>query len=141
MASCQRDGLVGTMAQPLREARSNGLRRGAGWRLRPGWGPCLSRWRRPRPGLAAASGDISATVDDARGKPGEREVVVTRVTPQCEERLVRGHPMPFGQDSLGLLDDDSALQRGLQLLGDKFLLADRSFLQYADGGDIYQRPG
>ena len=80
-------------------------------------------------------------MDDARGEPGEREVVVTRVTPQYEERLVRGHPMPFGQDSLGLLDYDSALQRGLQLLGDKFLLADRSFLQYPDGGDIYQRPG
>ncbi len=49
--------------------------------------------------------------------------------------------MPFGQDSLGLLDHDPAVQRGLQLRGDKLLLADRSLLQYPDGGHIYQRPG
>ncbi len=49
--------------------------------------------------------------------------------------------MPFGQDSLGLLDHDSAVQRGLQLRGDKLLLAYRSFLQYPDGGHIHQRPG
>lgn len=49
--------------------------------------------------------------------------------------------MPFGQDSLGLLDHDPAVQRGLQLRGDKLLLAERSFLQYSDGGHIHQRPG
>ena len=110
----------------------------------PAWSDALpsgSLWRLPRPGLAAAPDDIGGAVDNVRGQRGERAVVVARVSPQHEERLVRGHAMPFGQNPLGLLDHDSAVQRGLQLLGDKLLLADRSFLQYPDGGDIYQRPG
>ena len=72
---------------------------------------------------------------------GERMVVIARVAAQCDECLVGGDPEPLGEDSLGLLDDDAAVQRQLQLPGHDLLLAHGAFLQDADGGHVHQGGG
>ena len=54
---------------------------------------------------------------------------------------VGSHPEPLGEDALGLLDDDPAVQCDLQLTGHELLLVDRAFLQYPDRGYIDERPG
>jgi hypothetical protein len=45
----------------------------------------------------------------------------------------------FGEDALGLFDDEPAVQGGLQLLGEDLAAADGAFLQDADGGHVNQR--
>jgi hypothetical protein len=44
----------------------------------------------------------------------------------------------LGDRTLGLLDDDAAVQRALQLLAEQFCGADRAFLEQADGCDVGQ---
>ena len=44
----------------------------------------------------------------------------------------------FGQDALGLFDQDAAVQRGLQLFGDDVAAMDGALLQQADGGHVGQ---
>jgi hypothetical protein len=95
-------------------------------------GPCSGR---------AACEHFRGTGDDIRGQLGERIIVIARVSPQHDERLVGGHPHPFGEDSLSLLDNDAAVQGHLQLPRDQSLLAGGAFLQDPDGRHIDQRPG
>jgi hypothetical protein len=45
----------------------------------------------------------------------------------------------FGDDAFGLLDQDAAVERGLQLLGEEVALPDRPGLEQADGGDVGER--
>jgi hypothetical protein len=42
----------------------------------------------------------------------------------------------FGDDALGLFDEDPAVERGLQLLGEDVPAADRAMLQQANGRDV-----
>jgi hypothetical protein len=46
---------------------------------------------------------------------------------------------PLGQDAFGLLDQDPAGQRVLQLFGEGVAVADRALLQQSDGGHVGQR--
>ena len=54
------------------------------------------------------------------------------------ECVVGADLQPLGQDALGLLDDDPASERQLQLPGDDLAAADGALLQDADGGGIGQ---
>jgi hypothetical protein len=45
----------------------------------------------------------------------------------------------FGDDAFGLLDQDTAVERGLKLLGEDVALPDRPGLEQADGGDVGER--
>jgi hypothetical protein len=53
---------------------------------------------------------------------GEGLVVVACEVAQQHEGLVRGYLQPFGEDSLGLLNQDTAVQRDVELAGRGFLL-------------------
>src|SRR6201996_4570787 len=99
--------------------------------------------RTPRPGRlrSAVAVDGGGPVDDVAGQLGQGTVVVTGVTTQDEEGIVGGGPEPLSENALGLLDDDAAVQRPLQLPGDDLLLVDRAFLQNPDRGHVDQRPG
>ena len=83
----------------------------------------LHRVIMPRPSRAAVLllswGDACGAADDVAGQRGERVVVVAGVAAQDEECLAGAHPEPLGEDSLGLLDQDAAVQRDsqLQILG------------------------
>src|SRR4051812_26330596 len=54
------------------------------------------------------------------------------------ESLVDAHTLHPRQGSLGLLDDDPAVERALELLGERFGAGDRPLLQDGDGGDVRQ---
>jgi hypothetical protein len=97
-------------------------------------------------GLAGARGlavtdDGGCAADDVGGELGERVVVVAGVAAEQSEGFVGCGAEPFGQDSLGLLDHDAAVERDLQLASYDLVLADRPFLQDPDGGHVNQRPG
>jgi fatty acid desaturase len=65
----------------------------------------------PRPDGRGAAGD------HVTGQLGERVVVVAGVAARQDEGLVRADPQPLGEDALGLLDHDPAVERDLQLPG------------------------
>src|SRR6478736_3797459 len=107
---------------------------------KPGVGPPATRraWRRPprprpaglrlsgcgsgpsRGGLAGAAvgqhhgGEVG--LDDLPANIAEFEVVVARVAAKPVERRVHAEAATFGEHPFGLLDDDTAVQGGLQLL-------------------------
>src|ERR1700689_3595463 len=89
----------------------------------------------------AAAGYARLPGNDIRGQLGERAVVVARIGPQREECLVGCDPQSFGEDALGLLDDDPGVEGDLELPGDESLLAGGAFLQEPDGGDVDQSAG
>ena len=60
-----------------------------------------------------------------------RALLRSRVNASCD-----GHVKPFGEDPFGLLDQDPAVERGLQLLGEDVAAVDGALLQQADGGDV-----
>ena len=59
-----------------------------------------------------------------------------RVATHPRERLVHPHPQPLGDDALGLLDDDSAVERLLQLVGNRLQVEGGPILKEGDGGDV-----
>ena len=60
------------------------------------------------------------------------------VAAQAVERGGHGELSVLGEDAFGLLDDDAAVECGLELFGDDLSVADGAFLQDADGGDVGQ---
>jgi hypothetical protein len=60
------------------------------------------------------------------------------VVAQDAERLVHVQAEAFGELALGLLDDDPAVQRGLQLLIHGVAVAHAALVQQADGGHVGQ---
>ena len=58
---------------------------------------------------------------------------------QDAERLVHVQAEAFGELALGLLDDDPAVQRGLQLLIHGVAVAHAALVHQADGGHVSQR--
>jgi hypothetical protein len=61
------------------------------------------------------------------------------VIAQQRESLVHVQAEPLGEPALGLLDDDTAVQRRLELLGEGLGAAHVPFLQQADRGNVRQR--
>jgi hypothetical protein len=74
-------------------------------------------------------GEVEFFVDDPPGEVGELEVVAAGVMAEPLERHRRGQLAVLRQDTLGLLDDDPAVQRGLQLLVEHLPTADGSVLK------------
>ena len=72
------------------------------------------------------------------GDVGEALVGVPGVVAQQREGLVHVQAEPLGEPALGLLDDDPAVQRGLELLGQGLGAAHVLFLQQADRGHVGQ---
>jgi hypothetical protein len=95
-------------------------------------------------GIAASSSPIRAVsllicggaADEVAGYVREALVGVAAVVAQQSEGLVHVDAEALGEFAFGLLDDDPAVQGGLELLGDGFAAAHVAFLQQADGGDI-----
>ncbi len=107
-------------------------------RAKPGWGAATGG-SGPGPASAGRRRKVDAACDDAPGDLGQAQVLGACVAAQPVERGVHGEPGALGQHPLGLLDDDPAVQRGLQLLVDDLAATDRPFLQDADRRHVGQR--
>src|SRR5437763_422271 len=68
-------------------------------------------------------------LDDASCQVGEPQVMVAGVVAELFERVGRVEPAILCQDTLGLLNDDAVVERGLQLLVEHLAALDRPFLQ------------
>ncbi len=85
------------------------------------------------------AGDGLGAVDEGAGEVGQALVAVAGLVAQQGERLVDVDAQPLGELALGLLDDDPAVQRGLQLLVEGIAAAHAALVQQADGGHVGQR--
>lgn len=74
--------------------------------------------------------------DDCAGDVGEELIVVAGVLAYCREGGVHVEPGTRGEHTFGLLDDDPAVERVLQLLGQCLPLLRNSMLEDADGRNI-----
>ena len=72
----------------------------------------------------------------ALAEVGQAGLAVPGVLPEPLERGVDAHPVALRDHALGLLDDDPAVQRRLELLGERLGAADRPLLDQADRGDV-----
>jgi hypothetical protein len=79
------------------------------------------------------------TVDECLGHIGQTAVAGPGVVAQQRERLGHVQAETLSQLALSLLDDDPAVQRGLQLLIERVTLPRAALVQQADGGDVCQR--
>lgn len=70
---------------------------------------------------------------------GQQEVAPAGVVPEPVERRSHVEPRPLGHHPLRLLDDDSAVERGRELVVDGVSLLDGAMLQDADGRNIGER--
>jgi hypothetical protein len=77
----------------------------------------------------------------ARASSDSRRFLAAGAVAQECERVGHVEPEAFGQHALGLLDQDPAVQRVLQLFGEGVTMADGALLQQADGGDVGQGLG
>ena len=77
--------------------------------------------------------------DDRLGDVGQLAVVGTGVGAQPFECLVHPETVALGDGAFGLLDDDPAVQRALQLRGQPVSVARRRVLQQRDGGGMGKR--
>jgi hypothetical protein len=88
---------------------------------------------------AGRGGEVcGGAVDDVAGEVGEPLVSVAGVSAQQCEGLVHVQAEALGDPAFGLLDDDLAVECGLELLGEGLGVAHVPFLQQADGGDVGQ---
>jgi hypothetical protein len=89
-----------------------------------------------------SGGDLRSrkrSLDDGASNVDESEVLVARVAPERHEGLVHADARVLGHDSLRLLDENSARQRVLQLLGEELVLLRGPVLEDPDGRDIGER--
>ena len=89
-------------------------------------------------GLGAVAGICSVPSTMAWARSDRRRLLVAGAAAQQGEGLVDVQLEAFGQDALGLFDQDAAVQRGLQLLGQDVAAADGALLQQPDGGHVGQ---
>ena len=61
-----------------------------------------------------------------------------RVVPQQHEGIIDAHVPELGDCTLGLLDDDAAVQRGLKLLGENLAATDGALLEQPDRCHVRQ---
>jgi hypothetical protein len=110
-----------------------------------GWYRTGDGARRHHPGcstagrLALPEHGAEIVVDDGDGEVRELDVLVAGVQPHRGERFLRGYPFALGEDTFRLLDDDSAVERALQMLGQHGAALGGALLQDADSGDVRQR--
>src|SRR4051794_31929672 len=86
-------------------------------------------------------GEVLGARDDRSCEVGELAVVGAGVAAQGGERLVHVDVQPLGEDALGLLDQNAAVQCGLQLNDHGVGLEIGAMLQDGGGGDVGQRLG
>ncbi len=102
--------------RPQRRLRLRLLRSGLQTRPRRVVAYPRSAWQ-PLPGVARGqAGEDFWAVDERQGHVGQAQVASPGVVTQDAERLVHVQAEALGELALGLLDDDPAIQRGLQLL-------------------------
>lgn len=77
--------------------------------------------------------------NDPAGHLGQPCVVGAGVAAHPVEGRVHGEVAALGEHPLGLLDDHSTVQRGLELLGEHLTAADGAFGQDPDRRDVGQR--
>src|SRR5580698_1358521 len=92
---------------------------------------------RPRSARLQAGQRIRA-VDEGLGYVGQAAVAGPGGLTQQAEGLVHVQAEALGQLALGLLDDDPAVQRGLQLFVEGIAVAHVALLQQADRGHVGQ---
>ena len=83
-------------------------------------------------------GEGFCAIDERPGQVGQAEVAGPGTVAQQVEGLIHVHPEALGELALGLLDDDPAVQRGLQLFIEGVAVAHAALVQQADGGDVGQ---
>src|SRR5580704_17739898 len=94
----------------------------------------------PLPDLGhVQAGEGFRAVDEAPGQVGQPAVADPGLVAQQAERLVHVQAEALGELALGLLDDDPAVQRGLQLLVQGVAVAHAALVQQADRGHVGQR--
>lgn len=86
-------------------------------------------WLRRTGGLR---GEVESAVYDPFCDPPQGEVVLAGMDAGSGERVVHQQTRGLKQHSLCLLDEHAAVQRALQLLGDKLRLGEDALLEYAD---------
>jgi hypothetical protein len=86
-------------------------------------------------------GKLRGAVDDHPRQGGEAQVLVTRVLAQRAKGKPHVQAGAFGEDPGGLLDDNSTVQRGLQLLDEHVLVVHGPLLQQPDRGGVGERLG
>src|SRR4051794_7964214 len=69
------------------------------------------------------------------------QIVGASVGAQTLERGVHVDIVISGEDALGLLDRDAAVERGLELVGEQQVPVPRTLLKNADGGHVCERLG
>src|SRR5450755_1068748 len=98
-----------------------------------GRSPPPRRWRR-LPRLEVRK--FLRAVDEGPGQLGKAAVAPAGAAPQDVEGIVHVQAEALGEFPLRLLDDDSAVQRGLQLLVERLAAAQSAFVEQADGGHV-----
>jgi hypothetical protein len=81
---------------------------------------------------------VQPATGDLLGHFSQVQVAIARVAAQPVEGGLHGQAVVVGEHALGLFDDDSAVQGGLELFGDDFASADGLLLQDSDGGHVGQ---
>jgi hypothetical protein len=75
-------------------------------------------------------------VDHVSGHGVRRQVVPAAVVAHEPEGLVDVHVRAREEDTCGLFDQDAAVERTLQLLGEQVRLSNGTLLEKTDGGDV-----
>src|SRR2546430_192788 len=111
-----------------------------GWGVRGPWlWPGTGGWP-GWPGTGrAGGGEGFGAVDEGAGQVGQAAVAGPGAVAEQREGLVHVHPEPLGELALGLLDDDPAVQRRLQLLVQDVAVPHPALVQQADRGHVGQR--
>src|SRR5687768_5387929 len=90
-------------------------------------------------GLRTAQiGQVGGVGDDGVREVADAAVTTSGVVPDEGERVVDADPASLRDDPFGLLDDDAAVERALELFGEYLAAADGAFLQQSDRGDVGQ---
>jgi len=91
-------------------------------------------------GLLEGAG-VHVPRDDGGGHGGQRLSAAAGVGAHEGEGVLHARSGLGGENALGLLDEDPAVQGGLQLLGEQDLVANGALVQESDGGDVGQSLG
>src|SRR4051794_25565203 len=104
-----------------------GLRTGDSWSMTTLTGTGTnSALRRLRRSGTVQLGETAQVGDDDVGELDQATIVAAGVGADDGEGLVDAYAPGLSDGALGLLDDDPAVERGLQLLGEQLAPADRA---------------
>src|SRR4051812_46922773 len=71
--------------------------------------------------LSAGWGEVDRVVEDFLGQVGEADALGAGVAAEDGERLVDADVPAFRKRTLGLFDEDAAVEGGLELRGEEFV--------------------